>query len=860
MATFDFNSLNRPAAPKRPTNPIEIFRSAPALAETPNDLWQGQSKALEMWHSGREKRDTLISLHTGAGKSIVGLLIAQSLIHEGVSKVLYVCATNDLVAQTSREVATKLGFVHSTRVAGKFSNDSYSTGAGFCLTNYQALFNSRTVFARDHRPAAIIFDDAHVAEKIIRDSFTIRIERSALPAIFDRIVSLSTPHFEAVQRRDYFQGILKGDSAYRVALLPPGAVVALTRDSTLLALLQEAEAQISEIRFPLGHLADHLNTCSVLFSQGSIEICPAFLPSKRLSYLADPEIRRIYLSATLTSEVDFCRAFGRRPANKIEPESDAGMGERLIILTERSKLTSNGVKGVNDNDLAHCLSARNKLLISTPSYPAATKYRSLATPPSVSEFSIKLDQFRRSSVPSVFILVGRVDGIDLPHNTCRVMLADGLPTGFSLIESYLYDTLEMRNSYAAKLANRITQMFGRTNRGRNDYSTIFAADQRLVDWLSTPRNVALLPELLRKQLLLGKSLVEQFKIHDLQQFPGLIDQVVGRDAGWLRYYQDSVSGLDISAEQKALAAENDSLLTEAAMAEADFAAHMWDGNASSARDALAGIVDRVVVADRRLSGWYNIQLGHTFELQGDIESAAKQYSQARSRIHSILALPFPATTGSVSARVVPANRLHSKLLEIFANDIRHQNDQIAKVERSVASLFDNTASVPQHEEAMRALGDALGFIASRPEQEQDNGSTLDVLWRNEFTKQSILLELKTKKKPDGSLNIDEVGQGFNHLEWSANAHSGEAILGLIFVCMCQKRSQESAPSNDMWLANLAPFRTVYDELVQMLYALQRLTPLQRIPEMQAVSERAEWQPDAIFARLRGTSLAKVTTT
>lgn len=841
MPTFDFNSLNRPAAAKRPTNPVEIFRSAPALAETPNDLWQGQSKALEMWHKDRHLRDTLISLHTGAGKSIVGLLIAQSLINEGVSKVLYVCATNDLVAQTSREIATKLGFLHSTRVGGKFSNDSYSTGAGFCLTNYQALFNSRTVFARDDRPGAIIFDDAHVAEKIIRDCFTLRIERSSLQTVFDRVVALSTPHFEAVQRGDYFRGILAGNSAYRIALLPPGAVVALTRDSTLLSLFREAEAQTPELRFPLGHLADHLSSCSVLFSQNSIEVCPAFLPSKRLSYLADPEIRRIYLSATLTSEVDFCRAFGRRPANKIEPESDAGMGERLIVLTEKGRLSNKGSKDVSDVDLARCLSAQNKLLISTPSYPAASKYKALGVPPSTAEFTARLDEFRRSAAPGVFILVGRVDGIDLPHNTCRVMLADGLPTGFSLLESYLYDSLEMRNSYAAKLANRITQMFGRTNRGRNDYSTIFAAEQRLVDWLSTPRNVALLPELLRKQILLGKSLVGQFKITDLDQFPALIQQVIGRDAGWLKYYQDSVSGLDISGDQKEEAAENDKLLTQAALAESDFAAHMWDGNAASARDSLATVVDKVVVADRRLSGWYNIQLGHTFELEGDIESAAKQYSQARSRIYTTLALPFPATASSVTTQVKPINRLHAKLIEIFANDVKAQNDQIAKIERAITLLFDSKASVPQHEEAARAFGDALGFIASRPEQEQDNGSTLDVLWRDDVSSQAILLELKTKKKPDGLLNIDDVGQGFNHLEWATKAHSGDAILGLIFLSLCQKRSKETSPSKEMWLANLAPFRVLYDEFIQMLYALQRMTPLQRVPEMQAVAQRAEWQ-------------------
>ena len=86
------------------------------------------------------------------------------------------------------------------------------------------------------------------------------------------------------------------------------------------------------------------------------------------------------------------------------------------------------------------------------------------------------------------------------------MLADGLPTGFSLSEIYLYDFLEMRNSFAAKLSNRIAQMFGRTNRGRNDYSVIFVVNERFVNWLATPRNIALLPELLRKQLLLGRSL------------------------------------------------------------------------------------------------------------------------------------------------------------------------------------------------------------------------------------------------------------------------------------------------------------------------------------------------------------------
>lgn len=314
---------------------------------------------------------------------------------------------------------------------------------------------------------------------------------------------------------------------------------------------------------------------------------------------------------TLTSEVDFCRAFGKRPATRIEPVSDAGIGERLIVLADQDRLFDGGKKGVSAERLARVLSANNKILISTPSYPAAKKYAGIAIPPPAEDFSRKLDEFRRSAVPSAFVLVGRVDGIDLPHATCRLMLADGLPAGFSLSEAYLYDFLEMRNSFAAKLSNRVTQLFGRTNRGRNDYSVIFVTERQFVNWLSAPRNVALLPELLRKQLLLGKSLIAQFGIKDIADYPQLTKQVLERDPAWLSYYQESIGGLDVTEDQREQAAENGELLTEAALAEAEFAAQMWDGNTKLAREALGNVVDKVVVADRRLAGWYNIQIGHT---------------------------------------------------------------------------------------------------------------------------------------------------------------------------------------------------------------------------------------------------------
>jgi len=85
----------------RPLDPEAIFRRAPKGASSFPDLWRGQADALRQWHTGlRDEADVLISLNTGAGKTVVGCLIAQSLVNEGLNHVVYACGTIDLVRQT----------------------------------------------------------------------------------------------------------------------------------------------------------------------------------------------------------------------------------------------------------------------------------------------------------------------------------------------------------------------------------------------------------------------------------------------------------------------------------------------------------------------------------------------------------------------------------------------------------------------------------------------------------------------------------------------------------------------------------------------------------------------------------------
>lgn len=116
---IDFNSLSRPKGNSAPLDPFEIFAKTPNLKDAPNDLWKGQAEALRRWHENRTREDNVILLNTGAGKSIVGILIAQSLVNESTGPVVFVCSTIDLVEQTARE-CDKIGLLYTKGLLGNF--------------------------------------------------------------------------------------------------------------------------------------------------------------------------------------------------------------------------------------------------------------------------------------------------------------------------------------------------------------------------------------------------------------------------------------------------------------------------------------------------------------------------------------------------------------------------------------------------------------------------------------------------------------------------------------------------------------------------------------------------------------------
>lgn len=830
----DFSQLRRRTSSSKPLHPIELFEKLPNLPGTPNDIWRGQTEALNRWHEERSKKDVLVALNTGAGKTLVGLLIAQSLINEGVENVVYVCATIDLVQQTS-EQARQVGLDYTTRTSGSYNNDLFESGRAFCITTYQALFNGLSSIRRKHFPGAVIFDDAHVAEGMLRDALTLSIDGQSNAELFRDLCTLFEPHFDELGRRGEFRDAIDREHTTIVMAAPSGM---RGRSERVLSLLEShGVAQNRELKFSFGHLRDRLDQCAVLFGRGFCELTPPFLPSLATDVFERP-IRRVYLSATLASKADFVRAFGRLPEVAIEPRNDAGNGERIVLF---GRSLPDGVTP----SLVAKLSARRKVLIAVPNYPAAKKWELVAVPPAKAAFSDELNAFRKAPA-GIFVLVQRVDGIDLPHDTCRVMVLDGLPAGASLLERYQWEFLGMRNLHGARIANRIVQLFGRINRGRNDYGAFLVNGRELNAWLNNDRNLALLPDLLQQQIALGRLIQDEMEVHTDDAIAEVTDTVLGRDASWLSFYGENITKGTLDEDKVARANDAERRLTVAAAAEAEYARAAWEGDRRTARLALEDTIEDAARGDTLLAGWHSIWLGAGYDVEGDSESASLAYRRARSLLGRNVALPAVSVTGTGEAEKPdsPFATAVERIVGITSKDkFRHE---LASLSKRLADL--NGASPRQMEEAVRALGEALGFEASRPDN--DVGTGPDVLWSCPSTAQCLGFELKTDKVTQATYNKKEVGQSLDSLNWIERQASGHTCLGFILVGPDGRCTREANPSERLWQCPPAQLASVRDELVAMIRDLREALPLERPHRINEACAYTGWTLEAMARRFQ----------
>lgn len=737
--TFDFSKIKSKKKETLPVDPIELFQKLKVSDPGINDLWLAQGDALRKWHDNRARGDVGIVLNTGAGKTLVGLLVAQSLVNETREKVLYACSSIQLVEQTA-EKAKGYGLDVTTYFRGKFSNDLFVRGEAPCVTTYQALFNGRSVFFKQQL-SAIVFDDAHAAEHLLRDHFSLRLNRAALPGVYTELVSLFNSYHQKIGKAGSYAE-LEDPTCRRLFLVPPFEVHAQLGE--LLRILRAAALHDDrDTTFAWEYIQDHVDLCCVLVSGSEVTITPPFVPVLSLPYFGQG-IRRVYLSATLAAPDAFARTFGKIPDAVAAPSTTAGECERLILIPSQLEV------GKEDTEIAKELVKARKTLILVPTYARATKWQGLADPPPREKVSESVREFKADPGIPKLLLAARYDGVDLPGDTCRVMVIDDLPMGVGPLERFLWEYLNLSNTLRTAIASRIVQSFGRISRGMSDHGVVILTGERLVDWVLVPRNRAVLPAFLQKQIVLGYEVSAHADA--IKDLAAAVEQCLSRDDGWIAAYNEFMK----NAEPESSEVDTE-LLTRLAGSEAEYALLMWRRDYHAAAKALSTTLEDAFSLSASTGAWHCLWLGRALELLGDGGSAQEMYSRAHSNQLNIPAYPRESDQNvgeAVPGQIVEVDRQ----LKIMADGTVVLP---RKLDADLAHL-DGSGTVAQTEESLRALGHYLGLQASRPDNEFGTGP--DVLWAAEGLP-VLCMELKTDKDSSSRYQKKDVGQLNDHVQW-----------------------------------------------------------------------------------------------
>jgi hypothetical protein len=316
---------------------------------------------------------------------------------------------------------------------------------------------------------------------------------------------------------------------------------------------------------------------------------------------------------------------------------------------------------------------------------------------------------------------------------------------------------------------------------------------------------------LRSQIQLGHALQEQLQINDTDTVCDIVSQVLNRDPQWLEIYRAEIQDKELDPSERARSVQIEEKMIVAAKAEVRFAGYWWQGQIDEARRALEDAAADVSRGDSRLGGWFNVWIGCCFDIAGDTQSARIEYQRARQKLGTTLALPL----GSLSGPGFQLDTAFESKMELTLLGTPEACDRQERLfGNNMKALSSPDSSAFELEEAVRQLGEHLGFEASRPDNEGDGGP--DVVWHEPSSSTVLGFELKTDKKPKSSYTVEETGKGLGYLEWLMREYKGEKCLGLIFIGPKSSLTRRANVSDAMCVVELREIKSLSGEFSTFL--------------------------------------------
>lgn len=696
---------------KSPTiEPREIFMTLPQKDkryEYPRDV---QSDVWKKWFDVRDRKNNVIKMNTGSGKTVVGLMILQSCLNEGKGPAIYVVPDKYLVAQVFDE-AKKLGILAVTDK----DDYLYTENKAILVTNIFSLVNGRSAYGmrqtNNYPIGSILMDDVHACLDTIATQFSIKIPSNH--ELYTQLVQLFADSWKNYNSNSYID-IIENHDPVKSAIIP--FWMWQEKQSEIYSLLAKYNTDDEAnhcVYFSLPLLDECLSTCDCFITARGIEIIPEGISISKIRSFVNAQ-RRIFMSATLSDDSVFVSAIGLHKEDIrsiISPDNANDIGDRLILFPRHlnSEITNDDIK----NKIFSVAQNYNVVVI-VPSFERA-KYWDINGSRTIYKDNIETAvSILKTKHIGVVVLVNRYDGIDLPDDACRVLVIDGLPPLKNERDKYIQSIDPFSSILRHEQIQRIEQGMGRGVRSNSDSCCIVLMGDNLADVLLRNNGISYFSNATREQYNLSKDLwdllIQENPKPTIDDVFELADFSLNREVEWIQQSKERLSAVAYTSEpqfdKNALALRN----------AYDFAmALQW-------QKAIEAIDEAINSETQNSTKGYLLQIKAKLTNYIDRSKAQQILLSGRNLNMSIL-----APIGGIQYDKAINNIEQSKgVCEYIRNKHLTQNNYVIHVNAVTAAIAFSPDS-EEFENSLERVGKILGFVSTRPDKETC-GQGPDNLW------------------------------------------------------------------------------------------------------------------------------------
>lgn len=747
--------------------PRDIFT---ALPHKPwSRLRPEQGEVLKQWFDRRDQPDLVIKQNTGGGKTLVGLLIGQSSLNEDVGPVVYLVPDTYLIKQVVDEAPQGIA------VTTDHHDERFLAGGAILVSTFEKLVNGRSAFGvRGQKPVTqlgtVIVDDAHSALAAARHQFCPTLPPEC--AGFGELLELFGEDLKRQSPKAFAD--LK-DRDYSATLRVPPKATAERADAALQILKKYGDDDtIKEFYFGWPFVADNLAMAIITFSHRGVEIKMPCPPINMIPAFSGAR-RRVYLTATLADESVLVTELGADPdtiRKPITPERASDLGDRIILAPlsinpSLSEVTIHRLaRDFADGDRSGDRSTTDKpvnVVVLVPSKHRAKAWEEVADEiVNVKTMGPVVDRLTAGEQVGVVVLINKYDGVDLPHDACRLLIIDGIPTPLSGAEQRESAALTGSTTFQARKVQRIEQGMGRGIRDLEDYCAVLLLTSEAALTLRDPKQRRFYSPVTLKQIELSQKIAVQIENEGIAEIRNALNMFLERGDDWVTAAKQAVADVEYDRDGK---------ITDIAIARREAFNKADAGDAQAAAELLSVGIN--TVTDDLETGWFLEELAGYQQLTDPMQ-AQNTIARARELNPGVIKSDVSPSAKPVKGPALQGKEAAERLAELYtdANALR----------LGFRTIFDSIVwALPEThdlaEQQFKLLGHHLGFASTRPDKEEKDGGP-DNLWGMTPTLNAVI-ELKTEvnRADPRIMKVKEAGQLLTSLEWDScrNPHVTKRI-------------------------------------------------------------------------------------